>query len=139
LLKQDNKKRSTKELPVFVFKMADCVISTTICLSINALINEFAVGVLTFKACSRSVAYNRLTIQQVQGEACGGSALAHCQHRLLYFGTECQNLPEDLSSFGCGLSHSIEKKPHPMDQVITVSHLRQGIIIAGAVTFNEIR
>ena len=37
-------------------------------------------------------------------------AFAHCQHRLLYFGTEGQNLPEDLSSFGCGLSHSIEAK-----------------------------
>lgn len=83
--------------------------------------------------------YNRFTIQQVQGEACRASALAHCQHRLLYFGMEGQNLPEDLSSFGCGLSHFIQKKTHPMGQVITDSYLRQGIIIAGAVTFKKIR
>ncbi len=83
--------------------------------------------------------YNGLTIQQVQGEACRESALAHCQYRLLYFGMEGQNLPEDLSSFGFGLSYSIEKKPHPMDQVISDSNLRQVIIIAGAVTFKEIR
>ena len=80
-----------------------------------------------------------LPIQKVQGEACRGSALAHCQHRLLYFGMEGQNLPEDLSSFGFGLSYSIEKTPHPMEQVISDWNLRQVIIIAGAVAFKEIR
>jgi len=31
------------------------------------------------------------------------------------------------------------QKPHPMDQIITDSHLRQGIIVAGAVALKEIR